>query len=108
MDKTKLVKLAERIEAGDNDANAIYVALDKEDPRYLFWLLAALYKQSLDAAKALHDAVLPGWYFHIHTGGSYTAMVAKWHEDYEYKGFASTPAAAWVAAILRAKAKETE
>lgn len=68
---------------------------------------------SLDAAKALHDAMLPG---EIWTIGSHQLM----DNPIEYSaveciltqvgcdGFAKTPSVAWVAAILRAKAKESE
>ena len=61
---------------------------------------------SLDAAKALHDAVLPGWKFGMHElqPGIYRAYVCKWSPlrpmptTYD----AADPARAWLIAILRA------
>jgi hypothetical protein len=55
------------------------------------------YKGSLDAAKALHDVVLPGWGFVIDDGRSLVVRV-----DVVFSAKASTPARAWLIAILRA------
>ncbi len=63
---------------------------------------------SLDAAKALHDALLPGWFpglsQNIHSGHWYA-----WVQTADVKHFSATepdPARAWLLAILRAY-KET-
>lgn len=61
---------------------------------------------SLDAAKVLHEAVLPGWKFGMHEPqpGIYRAYVCKWSllrpmpTTYD----AADPARAWLIAILRA------
>ena len=63
--------------------------------------------KSLDAAKALHDAVLPNWKFMIteETNGRFTARVTDvdWMYCLNHLAKAKTPAAAWVSAILKAK-----
>lgn len=63
------------------------------------------YRGSLDAAKALHEALLPGWFpgmsKNIHHGHWYA-----WVQDKATKHFSAEdndPARAWLLAILRAK-----
>lgn len=68
------------------------------------------YKGSLDAAMALHDALLPGWVAKPVCGGA-GAGVTKWHCEIEEWDTGDTfsgdnqpsPARAWLLAILRAK-----
>lgn len=75
------------------------------------------YQGSLDAAKALHDALLPGWRVKIEQdeviarGGDFTACV--WPSDYSRRehifrpvGKSETAARAWLLAILKACAAE--
>lgn len=64
-------------------------------------------RDSLDAAKALHDAVLPGWIFDV-TNDSAFVMVP-WAEQSDdpsflnqYTGESDNPARAWLIAILSA------
>lgn len=74
------------------------------------------YLTSLDAAKALHDAVLPGWDWFISNStnlgdGRNEAEICNVDagkiDGDVYTGFnEASPAAAWVAAILRAKGSE--
>ena len=56
---------------------------------------------SLDAAKALHDAVLPGWEWHL---GPSNAKVYPYNGNpgRSWVGMADNPARAWLLAILRA------
>ncbi|WP_425070686.1 hypothetical protein [Sagittula sp. S175] len=54
-------------------------------------------EDSIDAAKALHEALLPGWAWCIHDGG-----VVRLDKDAEVIGMADCPARAWLLAILRA------
>lgn len=104
---TDLIKLAERVEAEDTLTYS-----DVLTPLGIDWAAWAENKNSpvisLDAAKALHDAVLPGWLYGI-------VQKPNWCEVGVYKdngytdiqrGQSPTPAAAWVAAILRAKASQ--
>ena len=139
---TDLNKLAERVEAGEVTNPEISVALHLPPANAEAWIknwnnyeilsatrvvlkhndgsnganwAAPNFLRSLDAAKALHNAVLPGW------------RVASMWEDEKAKDRpwwgvklcrdepylmmpsvlgAPNPAAAWVAAILRAKAQD--
>lgn len=103
-----LIKLAERVEAEESlSYNEILT------PFGIDWASWAQEMRSpvisLDAAKVLHDAVLPGWdYLEMKspTKERYTVKIREWFSSTtgEVKGIASSPAAAWVAAILRAKA----
>jgi hypothetical protein len=72
-------------------------------------------KGSLDAAKALHEAVLPneGWgidwvtkYPNLMSGGHAYRAVVGWGTL--RKGFADTPARAWLLAILSALIAQEE
>lgn len=107
---SKLTDLAERVEAGERQ-HALVVevaaALNKQGMGYTS---EAIRDGSLDAAKALHDAVLPGWDYCIAcVDGEYDVSLGP-QETFNTWGEskAPTPAAAWVAAILRAvDAKET-
>lgn len=63
------------------------------------------YHGSLDAAKALHEAVLPGWEWHL---GPSNAKVYPYNGSplKSWSGMADNPARAWLLAILRALAAE--
>lgn len=63
-----------------------------------FMGVAESYKGSLDAAKALHDAVLPGWDGNFSLDG----VAAVWRTRPTYVGRSSNPARAWLIAILEA------
>ena len=125
--KQTLLDLADRVEAGDNVRDDVLRALGWKiessriskkithcrtpDNKY-----AGPYRElpdfltSLDATKALHDAVLLGW------GWTFDAILPMEVEACVYPtncaperitiGRSPIPAAAWVAAILRAKAGE--
>lgn len=102
-----LDKLIAAVEAGDAEATgdalreigkADMITLDQYG-----WAYNA-FKGSLDAAKALHDALLPGWFpglsQNIHSGHWYA-----WVQTADVKHFSATepdPARAWLLAILRA------
>lgn len=116
--KQELLALAERAERGGDEG-----ALWEIDEAIREWQgfgplpaarkgWAKRYTTSLDAAKALHDAVLPGKDYRL---GSFGAGENHWavvftgvDGEYVECRAAPTPAAAWVAAILRAKAEESE
>jgi len=107
---TDLLKLAERVEAGElgsqlcwriAEALGTYSDIGRERVEYAL-------DGSLDAAKTLHDAVLPeelkpricqttvGWTVYMIVG----------HNGIVAAGKANHPAAAWIAATLRAKAND--
>lgn len=52
---------------------------------------------SLDAAKALHDALLPGWEWRL---GPSNAKIYPFNGSPEWYGMADTPARAWLLAII--------
>ena len=71
------------------------------------------YNGSLDAAKALHDSLLPGWpknlNFIEHIDGNVCCMfgpipddAGKWDFAPKFDAKAANPARAWLLAILRA------
>ena len=128
---TDLLTLADRVEAGEDVIYDLCAEIAKEllhseftrdhivGPEWLYqyadksWGPMRRFTESLDAAQALHDAVLPGWLIDINftkTESTVEVYKSNVHEDgYTYCfivsgiGKAPTPAAAWVAAILRAK-----
>lgn len=55
------------------------------------------YHGSLDAAKALHEALLPGWQYHL-SDGTATVEGSAW----QYYQQSTSTARAWLLAILRA------
>lgn len=57
------------------------------------------YRGSLDAAKRLHDALLPGWAWRLEARA---ALVCRRKDDFTRAGCAKDPARAWLLAILRA------
>ena len=109
---TDLLKLAERVEAGETSVVLQY-ALTREFGNESDLIESAI-NGSLDAAKTLHDAVLPGWIYTINwyrptmklSAEVYVAETGGTEKD--FRGASETPAAAWVAAILRAKHAEGE
>lgn len=58
------------------------------------------YRGSLDAAKALHDALLPGWSCALNTNG--IAQVISPNGDRFTGTKTDAPARAWLLAVLRA------
>lgn len=70
-------------------------------------LLLGAFTGSLDSAKALHDAVLPGWGWRIqHVGLQAYAIVVLADDKAEATDF--IPARAWALAIIRALLAEWE
>jgi len=93
---TPLRKLIEAVEAG---GDALVGSLPR--PHALATdLLWKSYHGSLDAAKALHEALLPGWFYCL------MDCVAEVRGDIEYGerfvGKSTSTARAWLLAILRA------
>lgn len=121
-DKRTLLNLAERVETGEGFYKT-FVGFEYHNAvrKVLCPLLdipaskhncAMIGKsiRSLDAAEALHNAVLPGWEWRIGRGYKEhpelsSAVVSREHSMH-FHGEASSAPAAWVAAILRAKANQ--
>lgn len=104
-----LLKLAERVEAGeDTTMEDLMLILNKTFDAV--WRWKQQYGNPLtsqDAAQALHDAVLPGWGVNLEFEDNH-ANCEVYSIRGKGRGNASAPTAAWVAAILRAKAQENE
>lgn len=66
------------------------------------------YHGSLDAAKALHDAMVPGWDIQITTydDDTFEASVSHPRKVETYDGVSSCMARAWLLAIIRAMIAE--
>ncbi len=104
---TALRELAKKVEAGEwvssGDADDTWIAIfDAGLRQHYAWIYGA-WHGSLDAAKALHEAVLPGWDWDvcswagadIHPGED---QLADWVPGDNY----DNPARSWLLAILRA------
>lgn len=61
------------------------------------------YEGSLDAALALHEALLPGWTFDVTNGSAFVCGArASWGDgDFQFTGEADIHSRAWLLAILR-------
>ena len=117
---TDLEKLIEAIEGEDaEEVKSLIRILTRDaviDPDQNGWANKA-YRGSLDAAKALHEALLPEWSLerltmwpgskcHACLWGTHEEGGERWHsfEDGRVDAEAVTPARAWLLAILRAYA----
>ena len=105
-----LTRLADAVEAGtatSADFRAAFPAGNGHDSGAIL----AAYNGSLDAAKALHDAELPAMFWnmgHLDIPNlGYVCTVADGHfpDSPSWRGFAATPARAWLLAIIRALAQ---
>jgi hypothetical protein len=105
--KDALVELLDKVEAGNFKWNAW---ADPPLDRALMGRVEDSYYGSLDAAKALHEAVLQGWAwtkgFSIVDAGSTFITIFLEHEDDSkwevFIGVDDNPARAWLIAILKA------
>jgi len=120
---SNLAELADRVEAGDM-SKGLHYDIETALVDSWTWIDPRLLEGSLDAAKALHDAVLPGWWWTVtHNGmvnvftSNYTCDTTEYRDGTEEfrvlsgasaMGDADNPAAAWVVAILRAKDSQDE
>ena len=103
-----LDKLIEAVEADDVPFGGWSILSSQEHIFASEWARQA-HNGSLDAAKALHEALLPGWVARPTVGGR-AAGVIVWHctvEDWEngeevHANNLPDPARAWLLAILRA------
>lgn len=102
---TDLLELADRVEAGER----LYIQVDKALGFKEDVSVALALNGSLDAAKALHEAVLPEWrLYDLSESDLRTWLVVllkrgAYPPDPVTSEQAPTAAVAWVVAILRAK-----
>jgi len=95
--------LAEKVEAGSAIPPDFYQCWNNYVGDCGEWAHCA-FTGSLDAAKALNEAVLPGWTYqdHLRRGLRYTSYIGKGIEDEPLHAESDNPARAWLLAILRA------
>ena len=94
-----LDELIAAVEAGAISTDLIMAVFD-DMPDQVTCLAA--FDGYLDAAKALHDALLPGWWFAIQPTGVTVANVETPHDGMICDGASDVTARAWLLAILRA------
>ena len=96
--KETLADLIAKVEAG----RLVPVDLIVLEPEEHAWAQRA-YEGSLDAAKLLHDAVLPKCGWRVGSVGPCEAVVNRLYgRADEYSAVSPDPARAWILAILRA------
>ena len=104
--------LAEKVEAGAVTRSTIEARADDcFTPDHQCAIDAGgAYKGSLDAAKALHEAVLPGWTASVHQNThhkfwrAYVTRMISQEGATDYEAMHDTnPARAWLLSIIRAK-----
>lgn len=100
-----LIELREKVEAGDCDYDLAWRYFVSRDMSGAQW--ATRFREafcgSLDAAKALHEAVLPGWDGSVHTYGIAQVRLRDDRGDVRNTiigEFPNCPARAWLLAIL--------
>lgn len=108
---TELDKLIDAVAAGDDEESKSLIrrlgVMDVIDPDQHGWAISA-YRGSLDAAKALHDALLPGWFMadlgNLPKSGDWVCVLhpKDLSEQRQKIERNATPARAWLLAILRA------
>lgn len=104
-----LIQLRDNVKAGGKSywpGNDFHFAMGGKNYEYMGKTPGALecdrsYHGSLDAAKALHEAVLPGYFVNMRFWTSSPTM-ANVEVGNDYEGHAATPARAWLLAILEA------
>ena len=101
--KQQLIELRDKVRAGTYDAGE---ACDLFHASGACWKIDAAYSGSLDAARALHNALLPGFGYGI---GPWGARVWLYSDNPEWDGskrqeveLIDHPARAWLLAILSA------
>ena len=110
-DAVTLRALAERVETDDTPPGKAPPYEHDVVMSFLDARAAAALRGSLDACAALHEAVLgerwPGWCVGGYDAETWLAELDR-GSVVEATGHAPTPARAWLAAILRARASEME
>lgn len=111
MDRDALRELLAKVEAGSNLLVIDGFAAQAFPPenaygKCTFHLVGKAFSGSLDAAKALHDAVLPGWEWRGRDDGRW--WVWRTASDLQVGEADGNPARAWLIAILKALIAEEQ
>ena len=105
MSVTDLEKLIAAVEAGDGFGIIPLgqKAIGEFDPNYgVGEVVCAAFSGSLDAAKRLHDALLPGWIYNLAPSFCHVFPATDNGDQDASTGQSDQPAHAWLLAILRA------
>lgn len=102
-----LKKLEAKISGGEpfapvDDAAAAAFPPESGGGPCTFHLVSRSHAGSLDAAKALHEAVLPGWEWTFYYDGECCVQDARAFSYAYEKAESDNPARAWLIAIIRA------
>jgi len=99
----ELQRLIEAVEGGEPDSDKVFDMVPRNLVNKWGYILKA-YLGSLDAAKALHESLLPGWDIKFTTceDGSFEASVSKPMAVNTHDGVSHWMARAWLLAILKA------
>jgi hypothetical protein len=106
--KNALTELLAKVEAGDMPDNGVdrFRAIPKRgggvyaDPNW-YDANGAYWRGDLNAAKALHEAVLPDHRARLDVGNKYRAWIITPDND-KFDAYSTNPARAWLIAILKA------
>lgn len=110
-DRNALAALIEAVERGlpspTNWRNfAVLPTIDRDNPMPI--LAHRAYYGDLNAAKALHEALLPGWEWGRTEGNIYVKDPRRGSRATKWGGPNDNPARAWLLAVLRALAEKGE
>lgn len=117
MDRDALRELLAKVEEGETPSNSLIIrALSKKVTYDLGLPLPTLVKcilnpgdiRGMGAAKALHDALLPGWLWHVTSSGTVILDPPQEGHAIHVPGGRYDPARAWLIAILKALIAEGE
>lgn len=115
MDSDALKRLIEAVERGEQDLSAFPEILKPDAGLAYLNVYKANGNGDLNAAKALHDALLPGWTACVGQNahhGDWNAFVRLVEDGRitkeHYGGTDDSPARAWLLAILRAQLAEAD
>jgi hypothetical protein len=101
--KEALIELRDKVKAGKSIFPNDFPSDFKGKP----WAIRA-HEGSLDAAKALHEAVLPGWIYNIAPGFAHVIPPHDNGDQEAHTGLSETLARAWLLAILEALIAKSE
>ena len=104
MDRQALIELRDQVKAGTLPMGYNADRLDCGALSARWSDVEKAFDGSLDAAKALHEAVLPGWEWRLRDNRAWvwTGVLVYGGEEVETAEFCGLPARAWLLAILDA------
>jgi hypothetical protein len=105
-----LTRLADAVEAGAGYYEILSAATewDSDNGNGLSESVVNAYYGSLDAAKALHEAVLPDWHWDVASSDAAAVFHGSALSGPCELAAASNPARAWLLAIIRALAQASQ